>query len=438
MVGPTHSLATPLHLVRDLADTPAQLAFLRRLHSLEAGRVVCEISPGGRQTLFWLAHDVFAGLGKSEEVGGTPHDAHDLWRRLFPWLVGERVEHLLVGRAQLLDSRRIRRLVELAVCGNLELWLVFQGVSLSRKQRTALTDAPFQRLSFAEFEERWLPEEPAQPRRRRQRTPISFPRVPDADFTLFLATCRTCLEATEWPRVAAAFRRSRCDFDAWLSGTGSVERCDAAGYLREALLEARSYDEAIVVLRGCQVACLHHDLLVEADLDRYKWEQLYRPQADPDADTVAQIRAYRSTRSAAIALLAILTGSTGRALAKVKISDVDGDAGTVTVEAQTFDVPAAAIGIVRAHIVQRLCEGASSDDALFVYESRVRGALKRERPDMPAKAIDTLIRQIATETRLLPAPVRMPDTTSDPLSWATTNGIRIRHLKSTGGDERAS
>lgn len=114
-------------------DDLTTLRALRSLHVRPFGQIVCEPPTSSAAD---LAHHLLAALGKS---AGDPDGA---WRRARALLRGERIDHIVLLRAQILSYPALRRLADTAQAAHSRLWIIAVGESATRPVRQLLEERP--------------------------------------------------------------------------------------------------------------------------------------------------------------------------------------------------------------------------------------------------------------------------------------------------------
>lgn len=412
-----------LWLVEDHEDAPASTRTLHALADLDSGIVVVRVTPGPRR-LHTIAMDVLNALGKDQNGIGVVRVAEENWRRCAAWLSAERVQHLIVDRAETLQPNRWHDFIGLASHCGVSLWLIAHGASLNRGQREMLEDWPVRHVPFDGF----IAEHTAaacdrdKPQGAAPAPPAApFPTLPSSDFTTFRADCRLLLRPDAFQRVEVEMQDAAQITRRWLAGTSERDGTSMKVHLRDLIEDCRSTGQALARLRAAQAVCLLEGLLVRVDLERLAGStQTARPLID--RQLVGQLRAYSSTHLAAVALVACLTGASPEAITRLNVGDVTDDA--VRVDGRLLPVPDIARCVIAAHLHQRLAAGALPDDALF--SDGQRGALgERSTP----RAIRMAMRNVARASGLM---LWGEHNTRDDLSqghWLQRRGVSVRAVR---------
>lgn len=357
-----------LHLVTDNDDLAENAKFVSSLADLDHGRVVVNITPDGRN-LDWLAADIERGLGKNPHVSGAGRNANDRWARIHAWLVGSEIESLFISRIQLLDGRRLKPLIDLALACGVDLWLIGQQDPLPKSIRQLLEDWPVEEVTAAAFRKKWR-SNPA-PKRKPDTGSVAtptFPRVPHDEFVLFRAACRDLLGPKDFKRLDSVFQATAAEVGQWLHSHEAITEKEVGRLVRDLVAPCRGLDEAISRLRGAQVAFFWHRYLLKLDVDRIVAAYAIEEKSELNKTTAAGLRSYAATRYPAAAALALATDWSPLDVSAIKIGDVGFESARVLV-AGFGSLPAEAARLVAPHLVHRLLDGASDDDPLFVMHT---------------------------------------------------------------------
>lgn len=357
-----------IHLVYDTDDLAENARFVSALEDLDGGRVVVNITPDGRN-LDWLAADIERGLGKSPHVSGAGRNANDRWARIHAWLVGGGVESLFISRIQLLDGRRLKPLIDLALACGVDLWLIAHQDPLPKTIRQLLEDWPVEEVSVAVFRKKW----------RRSATPkssvgagsipsASFPRVPHDEFVLFRAACRDLLTSKDFKIVDRVFQAAAAEVTDWLQTQDAIREEAVVRLTRDLVAPCRGLDEAITRLRGAQVALFWHRYLLKLDVDRIVAAYAIEEKSELNNTTVRQLRSYAATRYPAAAALALATDWSPLEVSGISIAAVEAESKSMSL-AGFGELPDEAARLVTPHLVHRLLDGASEEDPLFVMHT---------------------------------------------------------------------
>jgi len=411
-------------LVEDPDDTPESTHALHALADLDEGVVVVRVTPGPRR-LHTVAMDVLTALGKDPNGIGVVRVAEENWRRCAAWLSAERVQHLIVDRAETLQPNRWQDFIGIASHCGVSLWLIAHGASLTRGQREMLEDWPLTQVPFEQFiadRTSSACDGPQGDGRAAHAPPAApFPTLPTSDFTTFRADCRLLLSPDAFARVEVEMQDAAAMTRQWLADGRELDGAAMKHHLRELIEDCRSTGQALARLRAAQAVCLIEGLLVRVDLERLAGStQTARPLVDHQL--VGQLRAYSSTHLAAVALVACLTGASPEAITRLNVGDVTEDA--IGVAGRSFPVPDVAWRVLAAHLHQRRASGALPEDALF--SDGQRGALgDRSTP----RAIRMAMRNVAKASGLMLWGER---NSRDDLSqghWLQRRGVSVRAVR---------
>jgi hypothetical protein len=382
-----------LHVVYDKDDLAENARFVSSLDDLDGGRVVVNITPDGRN-LDWLAADIERGLGKNPHVSGAGRNANDRWTRIHAWLVGGGVESLFVSRIQLLDGRRLKPVIDLALACGVDLWLVAQQDPLPRTIRGLLEDWPVEEVSVSDFRKRWRRSSTSKAKADAGTvlTP-TFPRVPHDEFVLFRAACRDLLMPTDFKIVDRAFQASAAEVADWLQSQDAIGEEEVGRLVRDIVAPCRGLDEALTRLRGAQVAFFWRRYLLKLDADRIVAAYAIEEKSELNRTTAAQLRSYAATRYPAAAALALATDWSPLEVSSIAIADIGVDATSMSL-AGFGDLSDEAAKLIAPHLVSRLLDGASEEDPLFILHTT-----DESRRDDPAtdRAIERMLNLILRE-----------------------------------------
>jgi hypothetical protein len=382
-----------LYVVCDKDDLAENAAFVASLHGVDARRVVVSITPDGRN-LDWVAADIERCLGKNPHVSGAGRKTNDRWTRIHSWLIGGGIESLFISRIQLLDGRRLKPLIDLALACGVNLWLMSQQDPLPRTIRELLEEWPVEEVTMADFRKKWRRVSTPKPKADAgQVLSATFPRVPHDEFVLFRAACRDLLAPKDFKIVDRAFQTTAAEVVDWLQSQDAIGEEEVGRLVRDIVAPCRTQDEAITLLRGAQVAFFLHRYLLKLDIDRIVAAYAIEEKSELNHSTAAQLRSYAATRYPAAAALALATDWSPLEVSSIAIADVGVDATSMSL-AGFGDLPDEAAGLVTPHLVHRLLDGASEDDPLFILHTN-----DESRRDDPAtdRAIERMLNLILRE-----------------------------------------
>ena len=411
-----------LHLLIDLDDAKTLDRQLRAQQSLCDGVVVCEAAPGSR-TLYALAHDLLQGLGKDDRMAGAARNGQELWSRALIWLLAEQIRHLVVLRAQLLDARRWRRLIEAASVTGAELWLIASGQSLSRGQREVAAEWPLRQAALDDVVQALARRSSTTAEEPAAAAPVgSFPALPDDDFTTFRATCRELLDERDFTTVDTLYQHAASKTQAWLNGRDELGENEVAGFLRGLVAGTCCAAEAVASLRAAQAVFFVGGYHVKVDPCSLAPEPA-APGIEPAE--VEQLRRYSKPRYAALAALRRLWTGPIAAICELRLCDVDQTGAGVRLDGQELLVPSAARPLLRAQLLARAFAGAPPDAPLFADEETLTPGAAASSPT--AKALQTSLRIVARETGMLglsmPPRLRAQDR-----RWRRRSGVSVVDL----------
>lgn len=419
-----------VRLLSDPADSPEHDAALRAVHDPAGGIIVAEVVPSERRGRMAVADALLRAMGKDLRASGSTRDAADRWDAAIAWMAGEQITDVVFLRAQLLDRRLWALLIGACAQTGARLWLSAPKDQLARGQRQALHDWPSAEQDSAALAAR-TEGRPANVETRADGE--DFPVVCDDEFLTFLSTCRELLTPREFEQVRArmidGYRMTR----SWLRRSPRAGEDDIAGHLQAMLADTSSISssEALTLLRGAQVACLHDRLLLlRVNVDRLlalSAQNTARRLTQPGAQ---RLRGYLSTRHAAAGALSAITGADVHALREMNVDDLAADGSAARAAGRTHPVPEFAQGIVRAHRTLRVAQGAQPADPLFTYapgggQHSNAAATKRA----SAHAVQMTLSRVKAETGLAISAqhTAAPDRAAG--NWRRRHGISVRPLK---------
>jgi hypothetical protein len=156
-------------------------------------------------------------------------------------------------------------------------------------------------------------------------------------------------------------------------------------------------------------------------------------QMDParGVDEVAAIklRRYLHATYAVLGLLAGLGVGPHEAVT-LTMCDIDYVAATVSVGGRTLEIPAFASGVLRAHVVMRLLEGADDGDALFVMPARKEFNLHGSYSTVPLsrRGAKLRLRMVTAETGLALTSYWGDQVRRDDRRWGCRRGVLVQAL----------
>ncbi|MDQ2708764.1 MAG: hypothetical protein M3Z25_14490 [Actinomycetota bacterium] len=361
----------------DAGDTDECVTALNARHDLGTGVVVCHPSPATTSTAV-LGEDILVALGK--RPGGPAAEGLNgrRWELARWWLAGERVQHLVMLRAHLLPAPLWHSLAELTAATATTLWLVVHQPGLHAEHRAALE--PHGYPGAFSVRPWWatlngLPE-PAPVR-------SGFPTVPDVEFPLFRATARRVLDPDDFARVdqtyRATFLAAREEAQRWNRSGGkpiTVGPGEAAALLQRHTISAASQDEFRTRVRALQAGLFTAGLLLQLHLWSRKHPYALGLGLRLENSTVTRLRGLCSPPVAAALTLHRTLGLEVRTLHSLRLRDVL-DAGAdvmVTAAHHHYRVPGRAAGAVRATVMQRHAQLATSDsEATWLFTGQSGG-----------------------------------------------------------------
>ena len=167
-------------------------------HDLDLG--VAVVHPSPHVTSMSLAEDVLVAFGKRPRAVNGEDAGRRGWDLVHLWACAERVQHLVVLRADRLPASQLAELADLVRATDATLWLV-AAHRLNAVQRAVL-GAPTA-MSPCGASLPWrdaLCDLPAAP------AVVAFPAVPDSDFLSFRAFARRLLEPSAFARLDEVYR----------------------------------------------------------------------------------------------------------------------------------------------------------------------------------------------------------------------------------------
>lgn len=415
-----------LHIVYDEDDLAEHAAFVRRLANPEC--VVVQITPDGRN-LDWVAVDIERALGKNPHLSGVGRNTGERWSRIHAWLIGGAIRHLIVARVHLIDARRLEPLLDLALACDTELWLVAQHKPLSAEMTGLIGDWPFEELDIAEFQSRWLAAEA--PKRRNQNASCSkprFPRVPLDEFVLFRSSCRELLSNEEFKAVDRTFQETAASVLKWIDESNGVTEETVLELVRDRIATCPTLDEAVTRIRATQVALFWRRWFLKVDLDRLLATYAIPEQSALDAHCVTALSSYAATRYPAAAAIALATKAPPAEIAQLNLESVSVGEREVSV-APYGELPLQVAGLVRAHLIHRILDGAVGSDPLFVMHTTDPAKRANRATD---RAIERLLVSLLHEVGVrITASRSYTGVRGRALNWRWRDGVSVQPLEST-------
>jgi hypothetical protein len=338
------------------------------------------------------------------------------------WLLADRTRELFVLRAHLLGTHSWTRLSELSALTESRLWLFVHGTSMSKRERQWARRAAAETLSIEGFRARTRA-------LRVEKVPDlapaarPYPCVPRDDFTTFRAATRRLLDQDDFERVDRDLSASTTAVHRWLKDSGQIDELAVHAQLRQLVRSCSSVDQALVVMRGAQTACLFNDWLLKTDLDRLMAACAEQPIGRLDGTSVHLLRGYGNPRLAAISVLG-LVGMVPGEMASLNLADVARDGRRVG----ELDVPDLGAPLVRAQRLARVLEGASSADPFFLGESWRQGTRRQEGTRATARSIQIALRRVMKETGLPLTAHWSGHSKPDARIWTRRLGVSFRRL----------
>jgi hypothetical protein len=420
------SLPDPrLHLVYDEDDDVKTPALLNRLADPAHGRVVVDVTPDGRN-LDWLAVDIERGLGKNPHLSGSGRDTSDRWSRIHAWLIGGEVETMVVSRIQLLDEQRLNSAIALAIACGVDLWLIGQQKPLPKAIAETLDSWPFEEVDLAASRRRWrsmlLP-----PSETAKGGGEAFPAVPLDEFVLFRAACSELLAPGDFAQVDSVFQSTAAAVVEWIDGSGIVDEEAVVDLVRDLIGPCRTLPEAVTRLRATQVALFWRRYLLKINLDYLLAAYALEEQDELDAATTDKLRSYAATRYPAAAAIALSARMSPAEVALLNIGAVSVSPTGITLA--DGHLPSEAMALVLPHLVERILDGASAADPLFVVHTTNKARRDQRITD---RGIERMLVQILRETGVRITSARSyPGLRGRGDNWRWREGISVQPLERT-------
>lgn len=372
----------PVAIVSDPHASAGTIKKIAQLHRPLERRVVC-VPTNPEEGVTRLHHDLLRAVGKRRAAGRLPRGSEAAAATEL-WLAAERVTHLVVTEACHLDTDQLQALAHLAARTPLRLWLYTQsGIPQAKERALRAIAGAIRRPPVEDLlrELRPLDHDRSRPSGR------PFPHVPLDHAVTFRAACRRLLDAEDFAVV---------DNTLWWSARtargalGLRPPPPVAEVTRHVVDAAPEFDEALTMLRGCQLAALERRLRLDAaPLAVRAYTETLRLRTD--SATLARLRAWTRPTTPALIITYAATRAPLTSLAALRTGAVQPDGRTVEVGSAQFAIPAAATPLLRAQLADRAAAGATSDDPLFTAS---RDATSAATPAALANALDRGLRAI--------------------------------------------
>jgi hypothetical protein len=415
-----------LHLVYDEEDDVKTATLLNRIADGPRGRIVVDVTPDGRN-LDWLAVDIERGLGKNPHLSGVGRNTSDRWSRIHAWLAGGQVNTIVISRIQLLDQSRLNSAVTLAVACGVDLWLLAQQKPLPKAVSEALENWPFEEVDLAVFRRQWRGVRP-QPSTTVEEGANTFPAVPLDEFVLFRAACKELLSPEDFARVDATFQATAAAVLEWIDATSVVDEASVVELVRDLVGPCHTLSEAVTRLRAAQVALFSRRFFLKINLDYVLAAYALEEQDELDSASIEKLRSYAAARYPAAAAIALGAQMSPAAVAHLNLGDVSiGDDGISLVG--RGNLPAEASALVLPHLVERLLDGGSAEDPLFVVHSTNKAKRDQRITD---RGIERLLVQVLRETGVRITSARSyPGLRGRGDNWRWREGVSVQQMETT-------
>jgi hypothetical protein len=359
-----------VRIVLDPGDTKGCAELVGGLHSLAAGRVVCQATHTGRGA-GGLGLELLIGLGKRFDAARTERVHGRQWQLAELWMAAERTRELFILRAHRLGPGQWERLIGLAASCGITLWLIVHQAQLRDRHAAAVQPIAHQQLTLEQFAARW----PSPPAAAAQSD--WFPEVPSTDFPTFRAACRKLLDQASFDLVDERYNQAFSAARSWLRDhtsdwrvashpLDSVDVDAVAALLQRLTVTSSSPSETLVRLRGAQAGLFLHGVLVTLDLSARSMLGSMELRATLSPAMATRLRGLCTPEWTAAAALALLAEPGGGELAAMDLGHITPDAAQVTVGSlRELQVPAYARSLLLAQVLQRRRQGADIDAPLF-------------------------------------------------------------------------
>ncbi len=346
-----------LTVVVDEDDDPGLSDELERRADVVAGVVVVRPVPGVADTR-GLAADVLIALGKHYDCLTRERQSRHGWELVRLWVRAEDLRHLVVWDAQRLAPTLWRELEALGAATGGRVWMVVRPeLAPGAGGRRADGCTPVELLSE-------IPVQDTGDGALLDETVV----LPQEDFLTFRWACVQRLSRKQFAQVDAIYVAAHEATRKWLESRrwqDRPERGEVVRQLRALNSQSGSSTETLVRLRAAQAAYFRDGVLVEIDDAR----PLARPAVPATGLTrpvAGRLRRLVTPAWACALTLVTVAGMTATDLARLRVGDVY-DGTVMTLGGESFDVPAHAVGLVRAQLLGRSDRGVvAPGDPLFL------------------------------------------------------------------------
>ncbi|MFC5753616.1 hypothetical protein [Actinomadura rugatobispora] len=341
----------PPHLmvVDNAGDDVAAARHLAALGHPPHGRVVVRPTPGAGDVAT-LGLDLLVAIGKHPRAAKNERRTGFSWELGTAWLEGTGARDVIIDRAHLLGADQLTRLAATAITIGANLWLLwstptnpFHDHAVARAR--GLFDDRTQMLDLWEFQRRLPP--PARPPLAAGHTDQrTWPALPAADFTTFLAACRRRLPREQFATVQAVFYDTAEATDAWYEAvlddpagphlhlthglTGAQVTGAVTGWLRDHTVgPAPTPHAALIRLRAVQAALLVRGILLRWQPDALGPDPARRLPGDLTPTIAARLHTIARTDAAAATALALHLNHTASRLGELTLADIAPDGAQV-------------------------------------------------------------------------------------------------------------
>ena len=361
-----------------------------------------------------LVQDILAALGCRDDVAGAGRNVSRDLEHCVAWLAAHPVHDLALLDAQWLHPHLLATTIEICAAAGTDLWLVCQAPIEPAWEHT-ISGWPAATATTTDLRGRY----PTKPRRTIHAAPV-FPRVVDAPWVTFRATCREQLTPDDFAVVDSRFVAAVGAGLAAFSQQHLTED-DVLEHLQRRCDSTATYDEMIVETRACQVAAFRGGWLIQIDINQFSAVARTVPtrrQLD-NPEWWARLAVYPEPwRAAACATAATGTGCTTLATLRVGHTTDDGD--IIDPNGHALNVPAAGRIYIRAQRTLRILQGATGTDPLFTVDD--------ERPVPDRRLAQALLdAQLECGLNLTGGRVARGDRTAR--SWASRLGVAVQPLE---------
>jgi hypothetical protein len=394
---------------------------LGQLHSPADGRIHCTLLSGaGRVTA--VVNAILAGLGKHASGPDLPNTGSLRGAFALAWLEGDEISEIFLSEVDYLNPQTRSALfhgtgfplTEVASAGR-RLWLICANPWLAK---TLVENCAATEMDVVAFREYWSGPPTSAP----LAPPALFPRVPNEDFVRFRLACYYELDRHAFTRVNKLWRQTLTRELAWLDEQPHLSEELIHDRLRELVAVCGDYNQAVVVVRACQVALFRRDYLLKVKMSLFAHEAKNAAPADLERGAAERLRWFASSARAAAGLIRILAPDVGLdAIASLEASAVAEDGSSFTIGGRTVAVPPSSRGIFRAQHAARRRLGAPDPRYLLYVSSHATIA-------PTADSIRTWLREI---TRDAGVPVATTTTARRRLTatqWMRRRGLLLQPL----------